>query len=194
LQGDCRGKMGFKALYWDLKDGAVRQDWQYEIVRNMPGRFGFLLRRKALQNRFKKAGQTMRIHKGCRIINIDKLEIGDSVHFGVDSYIQAGGGISIGSFTEMGPGTKIWSQTHIYDDPETPLENTGYEYSKVVIGKNVWIGAAAFIMPGVEIPDGCIVAACSVVGVKKWPKNSIIAGNPARKIGDRGKSRQQIKN
>lgn len=87
--------MGFKALYWDLKDGAVRQDWQYEIVRNMPGRFGFLLRRKALQNRFKKAGQTMRIHKGCRIINIDKLEIGDSVHFGVDSYIQAGGGASL---------------------------------------------------------------------------------------------------
>ena len=186
--------MGFKALYWDLKDGAVRQDWQYEIVRNMPGRFGFLLRRKVLQNSFKKAGQNMRIHKGCRIINIDKLEIGDNVHFGVDSYIQAGGGITIGDFTEMGPGVKIWSQTHIYDDPETPLENTGYAYSKVVIGKNVWIGAAAFIMPGVEIPDGCIIAACSVVGVKKWPKNSIIAGNPARKIGDRGRSRQQIKN
>ena len=149
------------------------------------------MREKVLRKGFKKAGENLRIHKGCRIINIEKLVVGNNVHFGVDSYVQAGGGITIGDFTEMGPGTKIWSQTHIYDDPEKQLEGAGYEYNKVSIGKNVWIGANAFIMPGVVIEDGCVVSACSLVGVKKWPPNSIIAGNPARKIGERGKLRKQ---
>ncbi len=182
-----------KSFYWDIKDSTVRKDYLYELVRNMPGRLGFLLRKRILHKRFKKAGVNLRIHKGCRIINIEKLEAGDNVHFGVDSYIQAGGGITIGDFTEMGPGTKIWSQTHIYDDPEMQLEGAGYEYNKVRIGKNVWIGANAFIMPGVVIDDGCVVSACASVGVKKWPANSIIAGNPARKIGERGKIRKQKK-
>jgi len=180
-----------KTFYWDMKDPEVIREYLYEFVRNMPGRLGFLLRKKVLQKRFKKAGKNLRIHKGCRIINIDKLEVGDNVHFGVDSYIQAGGGITIGDFTEMGPGTKIWSQTHIYDEPEKQLEGAGYEYNKVTIGKNVWIGANAFIMPGVIIDDGCVVSACSLVGLKQWPQNSIIAGNPARKIGERGIIRKQ---
>lgn len=183
--------MLLKTLFWDFRDPMIRSDWLYEIVRNMPGRLGFLLRKRILEKRFKKSGVNLRIHKGCRIINIQKLEVGDNVHFGVDSYIQAGGGLEIGDYTEMGPGVKIWSQTHIYDDPEGTLEGAGYEYNKVTIGRNVWIGANAFIMPGVAIEDGCVVSACSSVGVKKWPSNSIIAGNPARKIGERGKIRKQ---
>ena len=182
-----------KIIYWDLKDTNVIRDYLYEFVRNMPGRLGFLLRKNFLQKRFKNAGKNLRIHKGCRIINIHKLEVGAHVHFGVDSYIQAGGGISIGDYTEMGPGSKIWSQTHIYDEPEKHLEGAGYEYNKVRIGKNVWIGANSFIMPGVTIEDGCVVSACSLVGKKKWPPNSIIGGNPARKIGERGKIRKQQK-
>ncbi|MEW8506770.1 MAG: acyltransferase [Candidatus Thiodiazotropha sp.] len=185
--------MILKSLYWDVKDPAVRKEYLYEFVRNMPGRLGFLLRKKILQKRFKRAGENLRIHKGCRIINIENLEVGDNVHFGVDSYIQAGGGIVIGDYTEMGPGTKIWSQTHIYDDPDSNLEGAGYEYKKVEIGKNVWIGANSFIMPGVVIEDGSVVSACSLVGAKRWPANSIIAGNPARRIGERGVIRKQDK-
>jgi acetyltransferase-like isoleucine patch superfamily enzyme len=117
--------------------------------------------------------------------------VGENVHFGVDSYIQAGGRIRVGDFTEMGPGVKIWSQNHLFDDPEQVLEGAGYEYKPVSIGRNVWIGANAFIMPGVDIEDGCVISAGAVVGVKKWPSNSIIAGNPARKIGERGGLRKQ---
>jgi acetyltransferase-like isoleucine patch superfamily enzyme len=121
------------------------------------------------------------------------MHVGDHVHFGVDSYLQAGGGITVGDYTEMGPGVKIWSQTHIFDDPDKPLEGAGYEYNEVIIGSNGWIGANAFIMPGVELGDGCVVAAGSVVGVKAWGQGAIISGNPARKIGKRGQMRGQEK-
>jgi maltose O-acetyltransferase len=183
--------MILKELYWDIRDSSVWRELLYEIVRNAPGRFGFSMRRLLLGRQFKTVGKGLRVHKGCRIINTDKMSVGDNVHFGVDSYIQAGGGISIGDFTEMGPGVKIWSQTHVYDDPDQVLEGAGYEYKPVVIERNVWIGANVFIMPGVALKEGSVVAAGAVVGVKQWVPNSIIAGNPARKIGERGTLRKQ---
>jgi acetyltransferase-like isoleucine patch superfamily enzyme len=63
----------------------------------------------------------------------------------------------------------------------------GHEKKPVVIGGDVFIASNSFIMPGVTIPDGCIVAAGSVVGVKNYPPYSIIAGNPARVVGSRKK-------
>ena len=52
---------------------------------------------------------------------------------------------------------------------------------KVKIGKNVWIGDKASIMPGVKIGDGVIVGANSVV-TKDIPSYCLVAGNPARII------------
>jgi acetyltransferase-like isoleucine patch superfamily enzyme len=185
--------MILKSLYWDLRDAGTRNEYLYEFARNAPGRLGFYLRGRFFAKRMGTAGSHLRVHKGCRIINIKKMHVGDHVHFGVDSYLQAGGGITVGDYTEMGPGVKIWSQTHIFDDPDKPLEGAGYEYNEVIIGSNVWIGANAFIMPGVELGDGCVVAAGSVVGVKAWGQGAIISGNPARKIGKRGQMRGQEK-
>ena len=47
-----------------------------------------------------------------------------------------------------------------------------------IIGKNVFIGANAVIMPGVKISDNVIVGAGSIV-TKDVPSNVIVAGNPA---------------
>lgn len=54
-------------------------------------------------------------------------------------------------------------------------------HSKIVIGKNCFIGANSIIMPGVEIGDSVIVAAGSVV-TKSVKSNCIVAGNPAKII------------
>lgn len=47
-----------------------------------------------------------------------------------------------------------------------------------IVGNDVWIGYDATIMPGVEIGDGAIIAAKSVV-TKDVPPYSIVGGNPA---------------
>lgn len=51
----------------------------------------------------------------------------------------------------------------------------------IVLGKNVWIGAHATILPGVTIGDNAVVAAGAVVA-KDVPQNVIVAGVPAKII------------
>jgi virginiamycin A acetyltransferase len=48
-----------------------------------------------------------------------------------------------------------------------------------VIGNDVWIGQNAVILPGVQIGDGAIIGANSVVGGSVDPY-TIVVGNPAR--------------
>ncbi len=50
-----------------------------------------------------------------------------------------------------------------------------------LIGNDVWIGTKSLIMSGVQIGDGAVVAAMSVV-TKDVPAYSIVAGNPAKII------------
>ena len=53
-----------------------------------------------------------------------------------------------------------------------------------VIGNDVWIGYEAMIMPGVNVGDGSIIAAKSVV-VKDVPPYTLVGGNPAQVIRQR---------
>ena len=59
--------------------------------------------------------------------------------------------------------------------------NPEYVTAPVIIGDNVWIGANAMIMKGVQIGSGSIIAASAVV-TKDVPENCIVAGNPARVV------------
>lgn len=58
-----------------------------------------------------------------------------------------------------------------------------YLYRRVKIGNNVFIGVNSIIMPGVKIEDNVIIAAGTIV-TKSVPSGVIIAGNPAKIIGN----------
>jgi acetyltransferase-like isoleucine patch superfamily enzyme len=49
------------------------------------------------------------------------------------------------------------------------------------IGNDVWIGHGAFVLPGVTIGDGAVVAAMAVV-TKDVPPYAVVAGSPARVV------------
>ena len=53
-----------------------------------------------------------------------------------------------------------------------------------VIGNDVWIGQNVTFLPGVNVGDGCIIGANSVVA-SDIPPYSIVVGNPARVIKKR---------
>jgi chloramphenicol O-acetyltransferase type B len=61
------------------------------------------------------------------------------------------------------------------------------------IGNDVWVGYGSTIMQGVNIQDGCIIAAGAVV-TKDTQAYSIYAGNPAKKIRERFNSEKEKEN
>ena len=69
--------------------------------------------------------------------------------------------------------------THDFKDPSLQLIT-----KPITIGKNSFIGARAMILPGVSIGDQAIVGAMSVVS-KDVPDHHVVAGNPAKNIGER---------
>ena len=68
----------------------------------------------------------------------------------------------------------ICTGTHAFDLPEKNLIT-----SPIIIRANSFVGARAFILPGVTIGENAIVGACSVV-TKSVPANTTVKGNPAR--------------
>lgn len=62
-----------------------------------------------------------------------------------------------------------------------PPKEREYRSSPVKIGKNVWLGEGVIVMPGVEIGDGCVIGAHSIVN-KSIPANCIAVGAPAKVV------------
>ncbi len=87
--------------------------------------------------------------------------------------------IKIGARTQIGPGVQIYTADHPREAHE---RRAGIEFGKPIsIGKNVWIGGNAIILPGVSIGDNAIIGAGSVV-TRDVPAETNVAGNPARVI------------
>ncbi len=73
--------------------------------------------------------------------------------------------------------------THDFSSPTIPLQT-----SPVRIGAQAFVGARAFVLPGVTVGPRAIIGACSVV-TRNVPDDAIVAGNPARIIGRRAEVR-----
>lgn len=89
-------------------------------------------------------------------------------------YIQALNGVRFGDEIRFAPGVKIVSANHDFSDL-----NRVVDAKPIVIGSRVWIGANSVILPGVEIGNGCVIGAGSVVTKSFKEDNLVIAGNPA---------------
>ncbi|WP_322096918.1 sugar O-acetyltransferase [Pelagibius sp.] len=110
---------------------------------------------------------------------------GVNLFLGDDVYINAGcaildcGRVEIGPKTMLGPAVQLYTAIHPLDPGEraTGVETT----AAVTLGRNVWIGGAAVLLPGVTIGENAVVGAGSVV-VRDVPANTVVVGNPARVV------------
>ena len=85
--------------------------------------------------------------------------------------------VTIGAGSQIGPGVQILTPDH----PRDPaVRASGHEFGRMVsVGRNVWIGGGAILLPGVSVGDGAIVGAGAVV-TRDVPAGATAVGNPAR--------------
>ncbi len=85
--------------------------------------------------------------------------------------------VEIGDMTQIGPAVQLMTADH----PRDPaVRRQGLEFGRPIrIGRNVWIGAGAIVLPGVTIGDDALVGAGSVV-TRDVPAGATVVGNPAR--------------
>jgi maltose O-acetyltransferase len=105
--------------------------------------------------------------------------IGDGAYLNTGCVILDCARVEIGAKCLLGPAVQIYTAIH----PLDPAERAAFVETArpVTLGRNVWIGGAAVLLPGVSIGDNAVVGAGSVV-VKDVPANCVVAGNPAKVI------------
>lgn len=136
-----------------------------------------------------------KFHAGARvrIWAKEKLVIGKHFYIGRDSFIETN--CIIGDFVILGNKVGIVGKyDHHFQEVGIPISisssirDDSYKWKGVdlitTIGHDVWIGYGSTIMQGVNIGNGAIIAAGSIV-TKDVEPYSIYAGNPARKLRNR---------
>lgn len=113
-----------------------------------------------------------------------KIKIGRGSIIGDKAILDGRNGIEIGENVNLSSNVSIWTEQHDHRDPL--FRCATQKKIPVKIGNRAWIGPNTLILHSVEIGEGAVVAAGAVV-TKSVEPFSIVAGIPARKIGERNK-------
>ena len=111
-----------------------------------------------------------------------RISIGKCCNINKRVVLDGRGGITIGDNVDIAQDVNIWTEQHNYNSPDFKAE-----LAPVVIKDYVWIASRATILPGIELGEGCVVACGSVV-TKNVPPYTLVAGVPAKVIGQRNKN------
>lgn len=109
------------------------------------------------------------IGENCRFINVTKST------FGSEPYL-----IKIGDHVTITKGVNFITHdggVWVFRNEEKNIDIFG----KIVIGNNVFIGLNSLILPGVTIGNNVVIAAGSII-TKNIESNTVVGGNPAKKI------------
>lgn len=101
---------------------------------------------------------------GGSLVAAEKILIGDNVNVGANTIIMD-------------------TDFHPLDAEARRLDSAPAKTAPVSIEDNVFIGMNCLILKGVTLGKGSVIGAGSVV-TKDVPSNAIVAGNPARLIGN----------
>jgi len=117
------------------------------------------------------------MHFRSNIVSRENLKVGKNSYWGIGTFINAYGGVTIGENTNIAPYCFIHSANHCFGDFSEPIMFQGHIKKPVVIGDNCWIGAHTIILAGVTVGNNTVIGAGSVV-TKDIPANCIAFGNP----------------
>lgn len=145
-------------------------------------------------------GKNFHCGRGVFLWGRDGISIGDDCYIGKYCVIETncfiGNGVLIANHVGI-----VGRYDHNYQEIGTPIRLASQirddDYcwkglnQKTIIENDVWIGFGAIILSGVRVSEGCIIAAGAVVSKNTEPY-CIYAGVPAKKIGNRFESKQEL--
>lgn len=133
-----------------------------------------------------------KIRKRCNSLKVNRYSsistttvLGENVNFN-GMTIYPGGTVTIGNNFHSGSNCQIITKNHNFNGSKIPYDET-YIIKDVFIEDNVWLGNNVIILAGVNIGEGSIIQAGSVV-VSNIPKLAIAGGHPAKVFSKRDES------
>lgn len=112
-----------------------------------------------------------------------KIEIGRSTTVGYNTMIFASEAISIGDDCMIAPNVYLVDSDHGMELGKN-MNQQENSTAEIKIGNDVWIASGVTVLKGTVIPDGCVIAANSLVK-GELEENSIYGGTPIKKLGVR---------
>lgn len=128
------------------------------------------------------------INRNCMIqAKTGFIKLGKRTSIGSNSVIVSMSGVEIGEALLTAGNCYISAGAYQFDDLETPImDQTAFSKGPIIIGKNSWFGTGVTVLDGVEIGEGAVIGASSVVN-KNIPAFAIAIGVPAKVYKMRGK-------
>lgn len=128
-------------------------------------------------------GEKVVVHYKTEIRCLQNLIIGKGSIIGDNALLDARCGLTIGQNVNLSSNVSIYTLQHDHRDPLFRC-NESQKKMSVEIDDRAWIGSNAIILPGVHIGEGAVCCAGCVV-TKDVPPYTVVAGIPAKKVGER---------
>lgn len=138
----------------------------------------------------KKIGPSVKFEGPGIVYEKDKLEIGNHVFLGRNFFIRAAGGIKIGDYTHISRNVVLHTVNHNIDGELLPYDKKDVS-APIKIGKFVWIGMNACILPGVTIGDGAVIGMGAIISKDVSP-GDVVVGPSQRVI--KARNAEKVKN
>ena len=165
----------------------------------------------------KRCAPSAKLFPLAKLCRPEQIEIGEMARIHDFVFMWGGRGIKIGAYNDIKPFVNIWgggeavlgdyisigggSQllTATYDYKGfrmvdgLPEDHTNTLFGKLVIESDVYIGVNCTLMPDVTVGEGAVVGGGSFVNkdIEPW---SINVGSPTRKVGERPRLKDHIRN
>lgn len=145
----------------------------------MSGNYLWKTKNKLLRLFGVSIGENVKIVGPLKIDVCSNLKIGDNCWIGRNLTVMGNSDVVIGDNCDLAPDVYFVTGTHEIGDFK---RRAGKGYCQPInVGHGCWIGVKAILLAGVNLGDGCVVAAGSVVN-KSVENNLLVGGIPARTL------------
>jgi len=132
-----------------------------------------------------KIGKNVIFHFETEIRCHYKLKIGKGSIIGDNAILDARSGLELGENVNISSNVSIYTLQHDHRDPYFACPTN--KKMNVTIKDRVWLGSNVIVLPGVTIGEGAVCCAGCVV-TKDIEPYTVVAGIPAKKVGERPKN------